>query len=124
LFDLAYGPVSPAAIPAALSCGLVTVTEHQRLGGTEAIKITPRNPGGDLAPVLWVNESTYLPVKLTWRFTSGNYKGGGDDFYFAWLPPTKANLARLTVPIPPGFKVTVRAFPSLPARPAGVTPSP
>jgi hypothetical protein len=43
---------------------------------------------------IWVNESTYLPVR---------FDGGSEPADFTWLPPTPENLALLTPPIPAGF---------------------
>jgi hypothetical protein len=89
-----------------LTCDKSITIGHKEVGGTQAITITYRYPSGD-PQVLYVNESTYLPFELESPTLTGPYRGGGEDFYFSWLPATQTNLAQLTPPIPPGFRVIV-----------------
>jgi hypothetical protein len=49
---------------------------------------------------LWVDPSTYLPVRLQ-PFAA---MSSGERLDFRWLPPTAANLAKLHQIIPPGFR--------------------
>ncbi len=51
-----------------------------------------------LPVVLWVSTATYLPLRMVWL--SG---GSGEVDTWRYLSPTKANLAKLRVPIPPGY---------------------
>jgi hypothetical protein len=84
----------PVFIRYELSCGGYTADGRQRIDGISAIKITQRE--GLVA--LWVNPATYLPVRVV---TNGLQRIQAD---FRWLSPTPAYLARLRVPIPPGFR--------------------
>jgi hypothetical protein len=94
--DVTIGPGGwPAFIREELSCGEYATAGRQRVDGMDAIKITG-NKGLD---TLWVNPATYLPARAI--FTFGALRAQTD---FRWLPPTPANLARLSVPVPPGFR--------------------
>lgn len=86
---------------AAVSCGSLSVAGSQRIDGIEAIKLTS-SPDSRVAETMWINPATYLPVRVVIRpaltkqaFLTAN---------IAWLPPTAPDLARLTVPIPAGFR--------------------
>lgn len=102
------GEVEPAYWPAdlakLLACGKFTTSGTERVDGVDAIKVTQVRPHGS-DTVLWVDPSTYLPIRIS---TTGQEMPGRpyrlmetDDIQ--WLPPTNANRAKLTVPIPPGF---------------------
>ena len=76
------------------------VVGHTRLRGQRAIKLAQTRSGTFQGhPVfLWVSTTTYLPLRMIWvygKFTEA------DNWYY--LPPSKANLAHLRVPIPPGY---------------------
>jgi hypothetical protein len=105
-----------------LTCSRLDITWHQRIAGTEVIKIVINFPKNNEDEVLYVDESTFLPVEMTDRSLDVNGKWGGDTFLYSWLPPTKANLALLNPPIPPGFRVIVR--PPLVIRPPWVIQPP
>jgi hypothetical protein len=101
-----------AAIRFMLSCGNIKIAGHQRIDGTDTIKIvmpgqkrsfTPNANDFAFVGGLWVNSSTYLPVRVVYSYgdPSAPDKRVID---FQWLAPTKANLAKLVVPIPAGFK--------------------
>jgi hypothetical protein len=47
---------------------------------------------------LWVSTATYLPLRMIWVTGKSTEV---DNWYY--LSPTKANLAHLRVPIPPGY---------------------
>jgi hypothetical protein len=112
-----------------LSCGTVSVQGHQRVDGVNAVELrlharrericevvvqlppargtrrvsSKRHCG--LASLgwngtLWVDPSTYLPVRLR-PFAATR---SGERLDFRWLPPTAANLAKLHQTIPPGFR--------------------
>ena len=73
---------------------------HTRLRGQRAIKLAQTRSGTFQGhPVfLWVSSSTYLPLRMisvAGKFTEA------DNWYY--LPPSKANLAHLRVPVPPGY---------------------
>jgi hypothetical protein len=90
------------ALRAAVSCGTLAVAGRQRVDGTEAIELTSR-PGSPVAETVWVSPGTYLPVRMVIRLGRGQpvLQQAAD---ITWLPPTAQNLARLTVPIPAGFR--------------------
>jgi hypothetical protein len=110
-----------ASMRALLSCGGLSISWHQHYHGTEAIKIVSHEslralPAKlEVTQVIWVNEATYLPIAVT--TLGGTASQGTAATQYAWLPPTKANLANLTVTIPPGFTVaTAKSAP-----PTGLT---
>jgi hypothetical protein len=88
-----------ADLQKALSCGVYVTSGTEQVDGVNAIKLTPVRPGVVTA-VLWVNPSTYLPIRVEMEF-KGRPDGRIEDVQ--WLPPTAANLAKLTAPIPSGF---------------------
>jgi hypothetical protein len=100
------GNVLPAtvvsALRAAISCGTLTVAGRQRIDGIEAIKLASRGARPP-AESIWVSPDTYLPVRVTGSTRTGRgvFRMTAD---IAWLRPTAPNLARLTVPIPAGFR--------------------
>ncbi|HEY1917044.1 MAG TPA: hypothetical protein VGH27_15850 [Streptosporangiaceae bacterium] len=49
-----------------------------------------------------MNATTYLPVRLSWSAGNGSRRTTVRTD-LQWLPPTPAHLAKLTIPIPPGF---------------------
>jgi hypothetical protein len=76
------------------------IVGQTRLRGQQVIKLT-ETPSGHFEgrPVfLWVSMTTYLPLRMVW---------GPATSYQIWnwnyLAPSKANLAHLRVPIPPGY---------------------
>lgn len=76
------------------------IVGHTRLRGQRAIKLAQTRSGTFVGhPVfLWVSTSTYLPLRMIWvaeKVTEA------DNWYY--LRPSKANLAHLRVPIPPGY---------------------
>jgi hypothetical protein len=74
-----------------LSCGAYTRDGHQRVDGIDAIKLTGSN-----GVVLWIDPSTYLPVRQAGP--------GGTVTDFRWLRATPATLANLKVTVPAGFR--------------------
>ena len=94
-----------AMIRKALSCGDFRLDGRQWIGGMHAIKIvsSPRlvRQLALFAPIsgtLWVDPATFLPVMVRWTWPHGTLAAS-----FRWLPPTRANLAALSVQIPGGF---------------------
>jgi hypothetical protein len=93
----------PAYIRSQLADGSYAIAGHQVVDGVDAIKITVGAGKSDALTrgylqrtrfVLWVNPSTYLPVRL--RMT-------GQQQDFRWLRPTEANLALTKLTVPAGF---------------------
>jgi hypothetical protein len=95
--QLSAGPGAgwPAFIRAQLACGAYIEVGQQVVDGIDAIKITGQSGllRGQLT--IWVNAKTYLPVRLDIGPLQND---------FQWLRPTAANLARLNVTVPAGFR--------------------
>jgi hypothetical protein len=96
-------------IAAGLKCGMFTAAGRQWVDGVDAIKLTGHTPAA--GTTIWVDPSSYLPVRLTGRvqlILGGAAKQGTTTLTvdFRWLPPTSANLKELTAPIPKGFRQT------------------
>ena len=87
---------------AVLACGQFRVAGQQRLDGAQTIRLVdvPSRQRGYRPQTVWVDPSTYLPVAMEYT----DYPGTQSHTTFEWLPPTKANLANLNVPVPAGFK--------------------
>ena len=109
----------------AVSCGALVDAGRQRMDGTEAIELKSR-PGSPVSETVWVSQSTYLPVRAVVRLSFGKLAGREQTADFTWLPPTAQNLAKLTVPIPAGFRHVpvssavlpiLQQLPALPAMP-------
>ncbi len=94
---------------AAVSCGTLDVAGRQHIDGITAIKLTSGG-GSPIAETIWVNPSTYLPVRVVIRsfphhsLVLNNKLVLQQTADFSWLPPTPQNLAKLNVPIPGGFR--------------------
>jgi hypothetical protein len=88
---------------AAVSCGGLTSVGRERVDGIETIELRSR-PGSLASETIWVSPSTYLPVRATVRMALGHSQGRQQTANITWLPPTPQNLAKLTVPIPAGFR--------------------
>jgi hypothetical protein len=90
-----------AWLVSSLQCGAYTVTSHTSDNGTPILNIinTPKDIEYQYGVRfhMLVDATTYLPI-AEW--------GAGKDGQYAvitWLPPTRALLAKLALPIPPGF---------------------
>ena len=93
-------------IETGLKCGAFTVAGRQRVDGVDAIKLAGHKTVPDTT--IWVDPSTYLPVRLVSHEQAPRLAGNGTTTVtltvdFRWLAPTRANLAKLTAPIPAGF---------------------
>lgn len=100
----------PGDIRKLIACGQFTTSGTEKVDGVDAVKISQVHPDGTSA-VLWVDPSTYLPVRVT-ATTLATVSGGNqpersyrltETEDLRWLPPTTANLAKLNVPVPSGF---------------------
>jgi hypothetical protein len=100
----------PRALRAAISCGSLKVAGRQQVDGVDAIELTS-SPDSPASETIWVSPGTYLPLRVVVR-SDGPHHGlilNNQVVLLAtaditWLPPTSQNLARLTVPIPAGFR--------------------
>jgi hypothetical protein len=94
-------------IQTGLKCGAFTVAGRQWVDGVDAIKLAGHKTAHGFT--IWVDPGSYLPVRLVGQPQGMAVVGPGGPISltltvdFRWLPPTRANLAKLTVPIPPGF---------------------
>jgi hypothetical protein len=111
------------ALRTAISCGALAMAGRQRIDGIEAIELTSR-PGSPLSETIWANPHTYLPARVVVRLAFGNavLQRTAD---ITWLRPTPQNLARLTVPIPAGFRQVpfLRAIGPIRQIPVGTAPT-
>ena len=111
-----------AFIHATLACGAARVTGHVLINGAETTKISGKPVTVKLSPgyakvihekwersywTLYVDPTTYLPVRMS---GSSRMFGGPMASYTSssvtdvrWLKPTRANVAKATITIPPGF---------------------
>jgi hypothetical protein len=107
------GPDTPnlrATILKALSCNLLALDGHQRVDGVNAIKLIMKPPPGlPVRETLWLDPSTYLPLRTSAASPGSHGQLSVLVQYYQWLPPTTANLAALHAAIhhptiPSGFR--------------------
>ena len=87
---------SVSKIRALLRSGALTVAGHQRVDGKNTLRVTG-HIGHDRLEV-WIDATTYEIVR-----SQDIEHGVRSVENLTWLPATGANLALLTVPIPPGY---------------------
>jgi hypothetical protein len=87
---------------AAVSCATLKGAGRRRVDGVEAIELTSR-PNSMISETIWVSPSTYLPVRVVTRPVHGK-PGLLETADITWIRPTGHNLAKMTVPIPSGFR--------------------
>jgi hypothetical protein len=113
------------ALRTAVSCGTLEVAGRQQVDGVGTIELKSR-PDSLIAETIWVSPGTYLPVRVAVRPAPGG-PGLQQTADITWLAPTTQNLAKLTVPVPAGFrKVTFSQVgtPILRQLPARLLPTP
>jgi hypothetical protein len=79
------------------------ITGRPTIGGQAAIELTSIRPAPNgLSERLWVSAQTYQPL----RFLKQDWNGPGTAliYRFSYLPPTPANLVKLSLTVPPGYK--------------------
>jgi hypothetical protein len=87
----------------AVACGALAVAGgRKRVDGVEAIELTSRR-NSPISETIWVSPGTDLPVRVVVRSAPGT-PDLRQTANITWLPPTAQNLAKLTVPIPAGFR--------------------
>jgi hypothetical protein len=85
-----------ATILKALSCNLLALDGHQRVDGVDAIKLIMKPPPGlPVRKTLWLDPSTYLPLRTSTAFLGAHGQVSLLVQDYLWLPPTAANLAAL-----------------------------
>jgi hypothetical protein len=103
-------PEIAAGLRKNLACGALSFKGMQQVDGINALKLVsvqrsqlgPEKTLRSIITTIWVDPATYLPVRLTTQWTR-LLVSVPMRLDFRWLPPTSANLALLTVRIPPGF---------------------
>jgi hypothetical protein len=94
-----------AAIRTALSCGHFQVAGHEQVGTVNAIKLVSAKVNAPYTATVWVDPSTYLPVRLTWNWLDPRGQGPGTlTGDFRWVQPTQASLGALQAAVPAGFR--------------------
>jgi hypothetical protein len=96
----AGGMFSPATLAQGITKGQWRVLRRTRLDGQQVIVLSETSKGtiSPLPFLLWVSARTGLPVK----YASGS-GGSTSSGIFAYLRPTRANMALFRVPIPRGY---------------------
>jgi len=93
-----------AQIRTALSCGHFQLAGHEQIGTADAVKLVSVKTNGPYTVTLWVDPSTYLPVRLIWNWLDPRAQGPGTlTGDFQWVKPTPDSLGTLRVPVPSGF---------------------
>jgi hypothetical protein len=113
------------ALRTAVACGSLEAAGHQEVDGVNAIELKSR-AGSFMPETIWVNPSTYLPVRVVVQPSPGG-PGLKQTADISWLPATTQNLAKLTVPVPAGFRQVTFAQagrPILQNLPARLVPGP
>lgn len=91
-----------------LACGQFKIAGHGQIGGTDAIKIVATWSHAAGSDTLWIDSSTYLPIRIAFAIEPG-FSAQTD---IQWLPATPGNLAHLNLPVPARFRqVSAPAFP-------------
>lgn len=100
---------SPSYIRQQIAAGQFTVAGKAEIDGRQSIKLIihePADPGLQLDGTLWVDATTYLPLRSVIK-SVGTRPGGQLDLTtvndMSYLAPTAANLAKVQISIPPGF---------------------
>ncbi len=94
-----------AGIRAEIANGQFTVIGRTVLHGQQAIELKINVPPNSEAPPhvtaerMWVNATTYLPMRDYTRWSNGRQS----VFDYVFLPPTPENLAKLRPVIPAGY---------------------
>jgi len=108
-------PEIAAELRADLACGALSSDGRQQVDGVDALKLVSVQRArlsartvATISTTIWVDPATYLPVRLTTHWIRP-IVSVPVQFDFRWLPPTRANLALLTVRIPPGFTQVQRS---------------
>ena len=92
-------PEMAAQIRTEVACGLLKAAGTGVVDGVWTVKLTGVSAG--LRQTYWIDTTTYLPVRIL--TATADDRTGGSQADVRWLPPTAANLAKLTVPVPAGF---------------------
>ena len=94
--------ITPQTIADDLTTGDYRLAGRATVGGQPALKLESSTTTSGTHPVtkmttLWVNATTYLPIRST------SLGHAGEQTVFSWLPATSVNAAILRVEVPAGF---------------------
>jgi len=111
-------PNWPQGITKALSCHIFTLAGNQKINGIDTIKLV-RKPQYGIGETLWVDPTSYLPVRITTTFQQAHKRPAVQTDNFRWLQPTTGNLAALHAAeargaIPSAFKSLPSTYVPLP----------
>ncbi|WIY01957.1 hypothetical protein QRX60_49485 [Amycolatopsis mongoliensis] len=103
-------PTDPDGMKKAVAEGKVELVGQEKIGAVDTHHLRVIGPQREYKIDLWVDSTTYLPVKET-AVKAGNTQGGkefpeskGEVITYTWLPRTEKNLAELTLTPPTDFK--------------------
>ena len=103
----AFATVSPDVLRQQITTGTAKVDGTATVGGVSTIELTIGQVREGTSITLWVDATTYLPVKEDFHSYYGSPTNGfwGDDIdTFTFLPPTTQNLsATFGITMPPGY---------------------
>jgi hypothetical protein len=105
-------------ITKALSCHVFALAGNQNVNGIDTIKLV-RKPQYGIGETLWVDPTSYLPVRITTTFQQAHKRPAVQTDNFRWLSPTTGNLAALHAAgqrgtIPAGFRSLPSTYVPLP----------
>jgi hypothetical protein len=101
-------PVNAAGMRRQLADGQFKIIRRGVLDGHKAIELGMTGLSRSMiglhttAALLWVDAASYLPLREVLRFSTGRV----DVTDYKLFPPTAANLAKLSIVIPPGYHRT------------------
>ncbi|MFF1611956.1 hypothetical protein ACFVYA_29575 [Amycolatopsis sp. NPDC058278] len=103
-------PTDPDGMRKAVAEGKVELVGQEKVGTVDTHHLRVIGSRREYKIDLWVDSTTYLPVKET-AVKGGNEQGGeefpeskGEVTTYTWLPRTEENLAKLTLAPPADFK--------------------
>jgi len=103
-------PTDPDGMRKAVAEGKVELVGQEKIGTVDTHHLRVIGPRREYKIDLWVDSTTYLPVKET-AVKAGNTQGGeefpeskGEVITYTWLPRTEKNLAELTLTPPADFE--------------------
>jgi hypothetical protein len=98
--------MSPALIHAQIASGNFTVDGTVKLDGHDAVKLhwtQNLGPAAAFRTTMWVDATTYVPLRLVNVRTVGPHISFTTTIGFAMIPATGASMKALTPPVPAGF---------------------
>ncbi|MEV4311772.1 hypothetical protein [Actinocrispum sp. NPDC049592] len=103
-------PTDPEGLRKAVADGKLELVGQEKVGTIDTHHLRLIGPKREYKIELWVDATTYLPVKESAIKNHGGQgdqefpESGGEAITYAWLPRTEENLAKLTLTPPADFK--------------------